>query len=227
MVLATVPLACGGSTDGDPGSGGTAAGGGTAGASGGSGGNTGGTAGIGGSGGSVGGSGGGSGGMPPTCQVPAAGPGPYPVTFRFNNLATAPYYIVEGCSLQYQVTSCADGYVKHIARSGDCTTDCSEKDFGCIACGACPFGAKEVTSAFPVDGNWAGYEYTFEQTKQFCDCHVQHVAPAGKYRIQLNVFASEQDALNGTVSHEVSVDFTLPAPGGMVDVPLHPSSSGG
>jgi hypothetical protein len=165
--------------------------------------------------------------MPPACQVPTNAAGPHAVTFRFNNLASVPYYIVEDCSLQYTITSCADGYVQPIVRTGDCTVDCGEKETGCIACGACPFGAKEVTSAFPIDGNWAGYQYTFEQTKQGCDCHVQHVAPAGKYRVNLSVFASEQDAQDGVVSHEVSVDFTLPAPGGMVDVPLHPSSTGG
>ncbi len=219
VVLASAPLACGGSTSGD-GSGGNA---GSGGATGGSGGSTGGTAGTtGGTGGSVGGSAG-TGGMPPACQVPSPGPGPYAVKFRFTNSSFKPFYVREDCRLQYTVSSCADGYAGSLVRNGDCTVDCKEADTGgCIACGACAQSAKQVTSGAPLDGDWAGYEYTFEQTKQGCDCHNKHVAPAGKYRLKVNVYASEQDAQIGNVSHPVEVDFTLPAPGGIVEVPIQP-----
>jgi hypothetical protein len=221
-LLAAFAVGCGGSTDGD-GSGGSGA---TAGSGGDSGsGGSGALGGTGGTGGSVGGSGGsagGTGGMPPQCAGPVTEPGPYPVTFRFTNLGGAPLYLLEQCRLQFDVLSCADDYQKPLAITADCTVDCAQSDdVGCIACGACMHQAHEVGSAFPVDGNWQGMTYSFAQTSQGCQCHIPENPPPGMYRIRVPVYTSKDDAENfGQPAYTVEVPFMLPAPSGMVEVPL-------
>lgn len=219
LALTSPLLACGGSTS-DAGSGGSSGGGtGGTGAVGGS--ATGGTAGLGGSttGGAGGQTTGGSGGMPNECQVPSSTPAPYATTFRFVSKSGASFYLAEDCGLRYRVSSCADGYSATLSLSGDCTIDCNDTQGGCIACGACPFSAKLVTTGSPAETQWAGYTYTYDNSAG-CSCHHQFTAPAGKYRVEVDVFASEQDALSGQPSHTASVSFDLKESGGVVEVPL-------
>jgi hypothetical protein len=213
MALAAgLALGCGGSTDGDGGGGSSGSGGG---------------AGSGGSGGSgalagAGGALGGSGGMPQECAGPVTEPGPYPVTFRFTNVGSEPLYLLEQCRLQFDLLSCADGYQTPLNLWADCTMNCAESnDYGCIACGACMQQAHDVTSAFPVDGNWHGQTYTFAQTKDGCQCHIPQTPPPGKYMIRVPVYTSKQAAENWQPpAYSVEVSFMLPAPSGMVEVPL-------
>ncbi len=223
--------ACGGSTDNDPngtgggGSGGNGAVGGS-GATGGGG--VGGSGAVGGTGatGAVGGTGatggaGGSGGVPNACSVPSAGPGPYKTTFHFTNDSPEKLFLRGYCQLEMTVSSCAGNYADDLALSGDCTVDCNtDPTGGCIACGACPILGQEVTPTTPYDRDWSGLTYTFSQTSEGCPCHVGTPAAAAKYRVTVPVYASEAEAQNGTPLREVSIDFTLPAPGGVVEVPL-------
>lgn len=51
-------------------------------------------------------------------------------------------------------------------------------------------------------------------------CHTSANAPAGKYRIDVPVYQTEEDALNLQNGAVVSHDFELPAPGGVVTVPV-------
>lgn len=190
-------LACGGNTDGDSSSGGGSGG-----------------AGTGGSGGA-----GGSGGLPPQCFAPSSSPGPYAVTFRFQSTVEA--YLYRGCQLRMTVTSCADGYTDSLSLSADCTGPCGPGAPGCVMCGACMQDAPLIGPGEEFEQSWAGNTFTFG-TENGCSCHEMHAAPAGKYRVSVPVYASETDALEGNPSREVSVDFTLPAPGGLVDVNLDP-----
>jgi hypothetical protein len=60
-----------------------------------------------------------------------------------------------------------------------------------------------------------------------CACSVPSPAPAGKYRINVPVYEPESPSAGGgyarTSVYEVTVDFTLPAPGNVVDVALDDS----
>ena len=69
-----------------------------------------------GSGGAGGGSGGTSGGggeggvIPPECAVETSDPGPYEVTFQFENNGASEAFLREDCALEYTIESCEDGY---------------------------------------------------------------------------------------------------------------------
>ncbi|MCB9590886.1 MAG: hypothetical protein H6718_36110 [Polyangiaceae bacterium] len=228
---ACLAIACGGSSfsGGEGGSGGDAGTGGS-GASGGSGatggnGASGGTGAQGGSGaeggsGAVGGSGasGGAGGMPNECRVETMRQGPYPVTFVFTNSDPGyPVYIQQDCSLNYSLSSCSDGYVNALSRSGDCTASCDNYQ-GCIACGACPWSRLEVTSNDSLEDTWAGNVYTFSNAPDGCTCHDVHSAPAGKYRISVPLYATPDPNTDDGPVYIVTQDFELPATNDVVFV---------
>lgn len=230
-VAAALAIGCGGKTDNaNNGTGGTGAGGSGAtggnGATGGSGGS--GAVGATGGNGATGGSGavGGSGGMPNECSVPTSEPGPYPVKFVFTNPTGQKIFVREDCQLNWSLYSCADGYSSELAHSADCTMDCSEPSNGCIACGACMMNALEVSPTSPVQTDFSGFTYTFGQSGAGCQCHNQLVALPGKYSIKVPVYLSEQEAMSGQMAWEAWVDFTLPAPSGVVEVPLIPPMEG-
>jgi hypothetical protein len=145
---------------------------------------------------------------------------PYPVTFQFKGAGSTALFLREECQLKYTVTSCAGGYQEALVLTGQCTVDCSEKN-QCIQCGACLEAAVPINPGGTFEQPWTGKTYTFDQNNVGCECHVEHLAPAGKYRVTVPVYATEQAAAeNGAPAGEVSVDFDLPAPGGVVEVPV-------
>lgn len=206
--------ACGGTVEesgagGNAGSGGTGGSGGVAGSGGSAG--TGGTAGVG--GGGVAGSGG---SVPDACAVDADTPGPYEVSFVFENHGSADAYLFQGCRLRFDVKSCADDYQEPVAIWADCTVDC-EDDGGCIACGACQELMVPIGLGDSHEDMWTGYHYTFGTSSQGCSCHNEFVAPAGKYRIEVPVYDGE-DPYTAQVARVATADFTLPAPDGVVRI---------
>lgn len=179
-------------------------------------------------GGTVNGSGGGGGEggsgttstLPAECVVETEETAPHKVTFQFTGTGTTTVYMREECTFEYKVTSCGDGYQEGLALTGQCTIDCAEKN-QCLECGACLEQPVAVNPESTLLHAWAGHTYTFDENNVGCRCHVKHVAPAGKYRITVPVWATEEEAAaNGPPAAEVSVDFDLPAPGGVVEVPL-------
>ncbi len=167
------------------------------------------------------GTGGAGGALPEQCQVETSLPAPYATTFHFWNPNMATVYLKQQCHLEHTVTSCADGYAAPLSLWGDCTVDCTLPDTnGCIACGACPDGAQAIAPQGALDEPWGGVTFTFGTTPSGCSCHTAHPKPAGKYRIAIPVYASEAAAQAGVPDYEVAVDFELPAPSGVVDVPL-------
>lgn len=199
IVTATLALGCGGNVIG--GSGGNGSGGSGSGGNGGNGGTTTTTP------------------VPAECAVATNDPAPYNVFFQFTVTSGLTLYLASDCYTNYSITSCADGYVTPLGIHADCTVDCSET-MGCIECGACPQSAVAVSMAAPAENAWAGDTYTFGQTSEGCSCHNAGVAPAGKYRITVPVYTTEQDALNHTNGVDRSFDFTLPAPNGVVVLPI-------
>jgi hypothetical protein len=167
----------------------------------------------------VAGTGGSGGSIPPECAVPTELSAPYPVTFEFVSAGGAPAFLAENCATEFEVTSCADGYITPIARDGNCTVDCSTTN-ECIQCGACPTNAIEVTPSAPRLEEWSGLAYDFGKTNTGCSCHTSSPAQAGKYRVVVPVYSSETDALAETNATSVTVDFELPAPNGVVTVAL-------
>lgn len=157
---------------------------------------------------------------PQACAVETNLTAPYSVTFQFTvPTVGATYYLAENCTTEFSIFTCDDAYAASVAISGDCTVDCSMMG-ECIECGACPQGAVAVTSSTPSEYTWAGNTYTFGQNNVGCGCHNEFTAHAGKYRIVVPVYPTEQDAIDHTNAMEHTVDFDLPAPNGIVNVPL-------
>lgn len=188
-----------------------------------------GSAGSGGSGGgtATGGSGGSGGSttttttttVPAECAVATSDPAPYEVFFQFTVTSGLTLYLRSDCYTNFEITSCADSYDAPIGIHADCTVDCSQMN-ECIECGACLETAIAVSSAAPKEEKWAGDTYTFGQNAVQCTCHYASVAPAGKYRITVPVFNSEQDAIDNTNGVPHTYDFQLPAPNGVVVIPI-------
>ena len=163
--------------------------------------------------------------LPPECAIVTNLPAPHAVQIDFTNTTPNAYFLREDCYLNFSIQSCADGYTEALSLSGACTTDCSESNAGCIDCGACPELGVAVAPGDTIEGAWSGLTFTFEQTSNGCSCHEEHHAPAGKYRVKVPVFASEEDALMNKVAFEVVQDFELPAPEGTLLVQLVPTGN--
>lgn len=180
---------------------------------------TGGAGGAGGTGGGAAGSGGEGGAIPPQCVVETSEPGPYEVTFQFENSGAFPAFLRQDCVLQYTIEACEDGYSAPVPIHALCSQACGSAD-GCIVCGACPLGSVSVDTGAQTTDSWAGIRYTFGMTTDGCSCHEEHLARAGRYRIRVPVYASDMAAQAGTPSYEVTMNFDLPAPNGVVVVPI-------
>lgn len=157
---------------------------------------------------------------PQACAVATDQQAPYSVTFQFT-VATAgvTYYLAENCQTEFSLFTCDDAYTTPLSISGACTVDCSVMG-ECIECGACPQAAVPVTSSSPSEYSWSGHTYTFGQNNVSCSCHNEFDAHAGKYRVTVPVYPTEQDAIDHTNGTEHSADFDLPAPNGVVIIPL-------
>lgn len=195
---------------------------------------------VGGSSGGTGGSGGegGSGGststtsssssttetvLPPQCVVETQQAAPYAVTFQFVVGAGQSAFLREDCYTQFTVTSCASAYADDVGLHGDCTGDCANS-MECIECGACPEAAIQISDAAPHSESWDGVQYLFSINQAGCACHTAVNAPAAKYRVQVPVYPSEQDAINQQNGVMVYQEFDLPAPNGIVTIPVGPKN---
>lgn len=158
--------------------------------------------------------------VPPTCAVPFDTPPPYKTEIQFAGASDQQLFLREECHITYTITSCAEGdYSKPIAIHADCTTECSTSD--CIVCDACNLQALPVSVETWQSEIWDGHTYTFGQNSQGCSCHNTFVAPAGKYRVTVDVYPTADDAVNGTNGQPVSKDFDLPAPNDVVTVQVY------
>jgi hypothetical protein len=83
---------------------------------------------------------------------------------------------------------------------------------GCIACGACKPEVVQVNSGEFYEIAWPGFQYTFEQV-QGCTCHVEHVASAGKYRVQVSAWDAAFDPMQSTPapSRTPQLEFGVPS----------------
>jgi hypothetical protein len=178
-----------------------------------------GSGGAGGAGGGTAGSGGEGGAIPPQCVVETSESGPHEVTFQFENSGAFPAFLRRDCALEYSITSCADGYSAPVTTRAFCSQACDGGD-GCILCGPCPLDSVPVDIGAQATDTWAGMRYTFGMTPDGCSCHEEHVAPAARYQIRVPVYASDMAAQAGTPSYDVTMNFELPAPNGVVVVPI-------
>jgi hypothetical protein len=199
--------------------------------SGGGAGGVGGSTGFGGNGGTkaTGGSGGavacggfgasaGTGGASQCAVAPNPSPVASSVTFQFSNPTTRDLFLHQGCTLDFELTGCMDGYSQPLTISSGCTADCAEAS-GCVVCGACFDGPFRIPAGSVHEYDWNGETYGFGES-QGCTCHCSQPAAAASYRLTVPVFETELAAQEGRPSYSIGVIFELPVPAGVVVIEL-------
>lgn len=160
---------------------------------------------------------------PPECRAAESGAeGPYETIIRFHNDTDEDLWVHYACRVPFTVWSCSAGlYVPIGIRQRD-TFPCRDGSDDCVAGRTCRTEAIEVPPGAFLEGDtWDGNIYTFDETPSGCRCHHTRPAPADRYRVTLPVYDNEADASAGAWrAREVSLDFELPAEGGLVTVPM-------
>jgi hypothetical protein len=151
--------------------------------------------------------------------TPASAP-PYAVQFQFRNDTAASLFLLENCgSYDFGVSSCASGFSDRLNDQVFCACSCDNPQCG-ITCGACaPDQATEIAGGGSLRRPWSGVSATIALIT-LGECVDSRALPAGRYRVSVSVYATGTDALARTGPRVVSRDFELPAPSGVVDVPL-------
>ncbi len=162
-----------------------------------------------------------AGGLPDECQVDTSQPTPHEVVFRFENATDQPLFLRRICTLDLAVSACADDYGEPLALWPGLSADCNDPSGGCVQSEACLTEAVAAEAGVPVNEPWPGKVYTFDINAEGCVCHYEHHTAAAKYRVTVPVFGSV-DVEDEEPAFEVEVNFEVPAPAGIVAVPLSP-----
>jgi hypothetical protein len=151
---------------------------------------------------------------------PDAGP-PTPeattLSLQLQNGGAVAAYVYQGCLIDYKVTSLADPSMT-INRVEGCLCSCGQN--ACPVCGACYAGAREVAAGTQITESWLTATVTTESGGPFGSCQRLHALPAGSYRIELPVYASEADAAAKVSPRVVTQVVTLPAPDDTIVIPV-------
>jgi hypothetical protein len=160
----------------------------------------------------------GAGGASQCAVAPSPSPVASPVTFQFSNPTDRDLFLHQGCTLDFELTGCMDGYSQPMTISTGCSADCAEAS-GCVVCGPCFDGPFRIPAGSIHEYDWNGETYGFGES-QGCTCHCSQPASAASYRLTVPVFESELAVQEGRPSYFVSVDFELPVPGAVLVVQL-------
>ncbi len=143
-------------------------------------------------------------------------PGPYPVAFAINIMTGTDYRLRADCGfVDHEVYTCEDGFTEPLWRNAICVGECGPET-ECVVCGEC-MEPEAVASGLTLD--WSG-RYLVEGQGGCGTCYYPRVAPAGRYRVVVPFFRTEQAALDNQPDIVCSVDFALPDPDGVVEVVL-------
>jgi hypothetical protein len=167
-------------------------------------------------------------GAPPStttglCAVATTQKPPFGVTFRFRADGAAPVYVRTSCgSTSYGVSACASGFATPLGPfdfgCGIC--ECGPESCPAVQCGAClPDEGTAIAPGASLDKPWTGIgvELGFAHGTQ---CMTSTALPAAKYRVAIRAYDNADDAAKGLGGWIATRDFELPAPDGVVDVPL-------
>jgi hypothetical protein len=142
-------------------------------------------------------------------------PEPYTVTFDLQNGGASSVYLYQGCLLELTITELADP-THSIGRGGGCgVCDCAAASCPAVTCGACYMGSMEVTAGGKASYAWGAVDQV-TGTRGTMACQTTKVLPAGHYRIDVPVYASDADAASLTGARTASQSFDLPATGAVV-----------
>jgi hypothetical protein len=122
-------------------------------------------------------------------------------------------YLFENCQIDFTITSLVD-YAHAVARTGSCACECGQ---ACPVCGPCFAGPRDVAIGAMATEYWSAVSVSTE-TMAAGSCERRTALPAGRYRIDVPVYASATDATAGTSGYTASQSFMLPVAGDVVDV---------
>ena len=140
---------------------------------------------------------------------------PTTITFQFHNDGIATVYVFQNCLLDYTITSLADP-VHEVTRQGACACTCGR---ACPVCGPCFAGPRELAIGAMMTDSWNTVSVTTETTATG-SCERTTTLPDGRYRIDIPVYPTADDALAKTYARGVTQTFDLPAIGNAVHVQL-------
>jgi hypothetical protein len=149
---------------------------------------------------------------------------PYAVQFQLHDDGTTSAFLLNSCGLSFGVSSCAGGFKDHLNDFVFCACSCEHPQCG-NECGGCaPDQATEIAAGASLALPWSGISTTAEVLSTGGECASGGDLPAGRYRFSITAYDSAAGALARSGPRVVSRDFVLPAPNGIVDVPLAPSA---
>ncbi len=148
-------------------------------------------------------------------DMPQPEPSPSTVKFQLQNDGAAPAYVYQGCLVDFTITSLANPSAP-ITRVEGCVCSCSQAP-QCPVCGACYAGPLEIAAGTAATAYWTAATLTTERGGA---CQTLHALPAGSYRIDLPVYASQADAAAKVLPRVLTQVFTLPAPDDTVAIPV-------
>jgi hypothetical protein len=156
------------------------------------------------------------------CSVSTAQQPPFDVQFTFRVAGAGPVYVRKGCvDIEYGVSSCASGYSRQLGPTSSVgTCECGVLPCAPAVGGPCePPAAVALSTGTTAETAWRATSVEFEWTGT-TQCSRLGVLPAGKYRVAVRAYETPEDAERGVRGWVVTRDFELPAPGGVVDVPI-------
>jgi hypothetical protein len=141
---------------------------------------------------------------------------PAMITFQLHNDGIATVYVFEDCQIDFTITALADP-VHVIAREGACACACDQSS--CPVCGPCFAGPRDVAVGSMLTEYWNAVSVT-TQTTPTGSCERRASLPDGRYRIDVPVYPTADDAVAKTSGYTASQSFDLPVAGNLVDVAL-------
>jgi hypothetical protein len=139
------------------------------------------------------------------------------VNLQLQNGGAAAAYVYQGCLIDFTITALTDPPVT-INRVEGCVCECGRND--CPTCGACYAGPLEIPAGGQVTQSWLTANVTSEPGGVRGSCQRLHGLPAGSYRIELPVYATQAEAAAKVLPRVVTQVFALPAPNDTVAIPF-------
>jgi hypothetical protein len=169
-------------------------------------------------------------GVPPAntsalCAISTTETPPFQVTFRFRASGNVPVYLHRaGCAGdEWGVSSCASGFAERLGPLfGSCgLCECGGSTCSAVTCGACyPDQGVAIAVGMSLDVPWTGESVELGVRPGGDSCEATKVLPAAKHRVAIRTYDNAGDAEARIGGWIATGDFDLPAPGGVVDVPL-------
>ena len=150
-------------------------------------------------------------------DMPDPLPEPTTVSLLMQNGGAMPAYVYQGCLIDFTITSLANPSTP-IHRVEGCVCECDQN--ACPVCGACYAGPLEIAAGGQVVQSWLTAHVTTESGGVTGSCQRLNALPAGSYRIELPVYASQADAAAKALPRVVTQVFTLPATNNTVAIPV-------